>query len=511
MPEATLPTGVTLYFEQTGLVREEPLVLVNGLTMDTTSWDALAERLGRNHAVIRYDGRGQGRSEKPEGPYLTVQHAADLVGLLDHLGLERVHLIGLSNGGLVSLVAAGELAGPTSDRIASVTVIDSFAEVDTALRLILDSWQRALDAGGPGLRFDVATPWVWGQAFLRDQEDALVSWRAAASATDPRRAHALIAGMATFEADAGPALATLRCPVLALHGEDDVMTPARHGRALLRHAADGRLATVPEAALGIIRVVNSHMERAIRVISVERGHDPRDFTLFSFGGAGGMHAAYLARMLGMPRVLIPKNPGILSAIGMLMADVIKDYSQTVMARAEELSQSDVEAAFAPLEERGREELAAEGVDPARIVLERFFDMRYEGQSWEIVTPADGDFVENFHALHERAYGYRNESRPVQAVNIRLRARGVPEKPAFERAERGPEELPPDAIVDRREVVFDGEPLASLVLDRDRLVPGNRIHGPAVIVEYTSTLLVPPFASGRVDEYGNLVLDIEEDA
>jgi N-methylhydantoinase A len=278
----------------------------------------------------------------------------------------------------------------------------------------------------------------------------------------------------------------------------------------VRQSAELGLAPV-DLAEGILTVANANMERAIRVISVERGHDPRDFTLFSFGGAGGMHAAYLARMLGMPRVLIPKNPGILSAIGMLMADVIKDYSQTVMARAEELSRDDVEAAFAPLEERGREELAAEGVEPGRVMLERFFDMRYEGQSWEIVTPAKGDFVENFHALHERSYGYRNESRAVQAVNVRLRARGVPEKPAFERAEPGPQEISPEAIVDRREVVFGGEPLASLVFDRERLVPGNRIRGPAVIVEYTSTLLVPPFASGRVDEYGNLVLDIEEDA
>jgi 3-oxoadipate enol-lactonase len=109
------------------------------------------------------------------------------------------------------------------------------------------AWLAAHEVGGPAHRFDVATPWVWGQAFLRDQAEALSAWRTAAAATDPRRAHALIAGMAAFDADAGPALATLRCPVLALHGEDDVMTPARHGRALLRHAADGRLATVPEA------------------------------------------------------------------------------------------------------------------------------------------------------------------------------------------------------------------------------------------------------------------------
>ncbi|MBG0776192.1 MAG: hydantoinase/oxoprolinase family protein [Desulfovibrionaceae bacterium] len=267
-----------------------------------------------------------------------------------------------------------------------------------------------------------------------------------------------------------------------------------------------------EVAEGILAVANTNMERAIRVISVERGFDPREFTLFSFGGAGGLHACNLARLLNMPTVFIPKNPGILSAVGMLMADVIKDYSHTVMLEAPKTvtgeSRAATEALFAPLEARGREELAAEGIAPDAVVLERFLDMRYEGQSFEIITPFDGDYVEAFHGLHEKTYGYRNSGKPVQVVNIRLRAKGSPTKPTFEPAPLGGPEPAPEALLGEREVVFGGRAVTSRVVDRDRLAPGNVIQGPAVIVEYTSTLLIPPFADARVDAYGNLIIDIE---
>ncbi|MDF1524432.1 MAG: alpha/beta hydrolase, partial [Trueperaceae bacterium] len=177
--------------------------------------------------------------------------AADLVALVAHLrahhGLDRVHLVGLSSGVPAAVFAAAELEAAHPGSVASLTASDGFVRQDAHLRLIVRAWLAAHEVGGPAHRFDVATPWVWGQAFLRDHADALEDWRTAAAATDPVRAHALIGGMAAFAGDAGPALATLRVPVLALHGEDDVMTPVRHGRALLAHAADGRLATVPEA------------------------------------------------------------------------------------------------------------------------------------------------------------------------------------------------------------------------------------------------------------------------
>jgi 3-oxoadipate enol-lactonase len=227
------------------------VLLVNGLMMAIEAWQGLADDLLADHRVVRYDQRGQGGSDDPDGPHRIETHADDLVELVEGLthehGLRRFHLVGLSSGAPAAVLAAAAIETGSPGRVLSLTSCDGFVVADVHLRLIVRAWLAAHEVGGPAHRFDVATPWVWGQAFLREGAEALSTWRAAAAATDPRRAHALIAGMAAFDADAGPALATLRCPVLALHGEDDVMTPARHGRALLRHAANGRLATVPEA------------------------------------------------------------------------------------------------------------------------------------------------------------------------------------------------------------------------------------------------------------------------
>ncbi len=264
-----------------------------------------------------------------------------------------------------------------------------------------------------------------------------------------------------------------------------------------------------ELAEGILAVANTNMEKAIRVISVERGYDPREFTLFSFGGAGGLHAAFLARLLNIPTILIPGNPGILSAIGMLMADVIKDYSRTVMLNQHTTDQSALAELFGPMDERGREDLAAEGIGPQDMKLEHYLDMRYEGQSYEIIVPFEGDFVEAFHSLHEQTYGYRNPGKTVEIVNVRLRARGMPVKPVFPRSEFTSETPSPEAVVGERQVIFDSRPVSATLYDRSKLTCGNRIEGPAIVLEYSSTIVVPPFAKGSVDGYGNLVLEIEE--
>lgn len=261
-----------------------------------------------------------------------------------------------------------------------------------------------------------------------------------------------------------------------------------------------------ELAEGILSVANTTMERAIRVISVERGFDPRHFTLFSFGGAGGMHAAFLAQLLNIPEILVPKNPGILSAIGMLMADIIKDYSQTVMIGPEK--RGEIEKRFLPLEKRGRSELVHEGVDAANVILETFLDMRYQGQSYEIIVPLADDYVELFHELHEKTYGYSNREKAVEIVNLRLRARGMPEKPRFPESEEAGETPPDEAFLAEKKVVFEGRQFITAIMARDRLKCGNIIRGPAVLVEYTATVVVPPFASARVDEYENIIMTVQ---
>ena len=266
-----------------------------------------------------------------------------------------------------------------------------------------------------------------------------------------------------------------------------------------------------ELAEGVLDVANTNMERAIRLISVERGYDPREFTLFTFGGAGALHAASLAKLLHMPQVFVPRNPGILSAVGMLMADVIKDYSQTVMLVAGETHPQEIAGHFAPLEKRALEELLEEGVDKERIVLEHYLDMRYEGQSFEIVTPLalkGRDQSEAFHALHERTYGYRNQAKAVEIVNVRLRARGLPEKPEFQARPLAASAPPKEAVLAHREAVFAGKACRTAIIDRDRLLPGNVVEGPAILVEYSSTVCVPPFANMRVDGYGNVIMRID---
>lgn len=262
-----------------------------------------------------------------------------------------------------------------------------------------------------------------------------------------------------------------------------------------------------ELAEGILSVANTAMEKAIRVISVEKGYDPREFVLFSFGGAGGMHAPFLARLLNIPKVLVPQNPGILSAIGMIMADVIKDYSFTVMRNQLNCTTEELSTLFEDLEKRGLYDLSKEGIEEENVSLEKYLDMRYEGQSYEIIVPFDANHISSFHSLHEKTYGYRNEDKIVEIVNIRLRARGIPDKAKFQKAKEMKEEPPEKALLGEREVVFDQRVNKTQILARDQLLSGNKIPGPAILVEYSSTIVIPPFAEASVDEYGNVVMEI----
>lgn len=260
-----------------------------------------------------------------------------------------------------------------------------------------------------------------------------------------------------------------------------------------------------EMALGVVEVANGTMEKAIRLISLERGYDPHEFTLVSFGGAGGLHAISLAELLSIPRVLIPEDPGLLSAYGMLLTDVVKDYSLTVMEREGEGDPLYLEGLFSPLLDRGREELLEEGIEEERIFLERSLDMRYEGQSHEINIPFSREYRKIFHRYHERKYGYTHRERTVEVVNIRVRARGI-----FRKIELSPgKEIygppPKEALLKKMDVVFSSGTWGTEVFDRKKISPGHRFSGPAIVVEYSSTLLIPPSWKGKVDPFGNIIL------
>ena len=261
----------------------------------------------------------------------------------------------------------------------------------------------------------------------------------------------------------------------------------------------GPLGSVEEFAAGILRVVETSMEKAIRVISVERGYDPRDFTLVAFGGGGPLHACALARALEVPRVLVPALPGALSAVGILLADTMREYSRTVMQPVT----ADLEHVFAELEQIGREDFAAEGLEGSAL---RSADLRYVGQGYELNLPFGETMGNDFHALHQRRYGFANEARAIEIVNVRVRL-VAPAEPFDAPCQPL---VPGDgsaALVSSRSVFFDGRPHPTRIYERDRLHAGDAFSGPAIISEYSSATILPPGDHLHVDVWGNIVIEV----
>jgi N-methylhydantoinase A len=250
------------------------------------------------------------------------------------------------------------------------------------------------------------------------------------------------------------------------------------------------------------------MEKAIRVISVERGHDPRDYTLVAFGGAGALHACELAAALEIPRVLVPCFPGALSALGILRADVTKDLSRTVRLEAESTTDAKpkLQRAFDALEQEGRKQMRAEGFFSSSVKIHRSLDMRYAGQSYELNVPYAGNFISAFHSAHELRYGYFDGARACEVVNIRARFTGRTPKPALPKLKSGGQSTAP-ALVSKSQSLFHGRRKLTAIYDRSRLRAGNRIPGPAIVTEYSATSLIPPDWAGRVDRNGNLILEL----
>lgn len=262
--------------------------------------------------------------------------------------------------------------------------------------------------------------------------------------------------------------------------------------------------SIEQFAQGILDVVEATMEKAIRVISIERGRDPRDYTLVAFGGAGGLHACSLAASLSIPRVMVPKLPGALSALGILRADVVKELSHTVMLGVQSARAlvGPLRSAFGRVERDGLREMREEGFSPRAVRIERFVDIRYVGQAFEVTVSASGDFVEAFHREHERRYGYSDAARPVEVVNVRVRLTGATPKLDWPRQRSGSADSR-HAVIARRSVYFGAKRFDTPVYARERLRPGNRVAGPAVISEYSATTVLPPGWKARVDGFENL--------
>jgi len=267
--------------------------------------------------------------------------------------------------------------------------------------------------------------------------------------------------------------------------------------AALERLAGAMGADVATAARGVIEVANANIERALRRVSIARGYDPRDFTLMAFGGAGPLHACEVAERLQIPRVLLPRYPGVLCAFGLLMADVRLDYSRGVLAALSTESLAQARTALDGLVAEARATLAQEGVAEADMLLMATVDLRYRGQAFELTVPFESDVAEAFHAAHEATYGYALRGRPLELVTLRLEAVGRVDKPPMR-----PEPVTPNDAADARlGVRADGVTL----YERERLRPGARFAGPALVFQLDSTNYIAPGWAAEVDGYRHLVL------
>ncbi|HSE96927.1 MAG TPA: hydantoinase/oxoprolinase family protein, partial [Blastocatellia bacterium] len=264
-----------------------------------------------------------------------------------------------------------------------------------------------------------------------------------------------------------------------------------------------REVTADRAALGIVRVANANMERALRVVSVERGQDPRLFTLVSFGGAGGLHVCELAAALRIPRIVVPRSPGTLSALGVLLGDVVKDYSRTVMSKTEGVRSKKIEGIYAALEREAAKDLGREGFAPDRINLARSAAMRYVGQSFEIAVSWGRRFEELFHVAHRERYGYADAARPTEIVSLRVKATGVTEKPRLPSYRtRNAHTVEPSY---EARVFLSERAVKVPVYLRDDLFAGARLRGPAIVSEYSSTTLITPGRTVEIDPWLNMII------
>ena len=472
-------------------------------------------------------------------------------------GVKRLRVMS-SNGGSISPQAAGRLAVRTALSGPAGGVAGAFALASAA------GFDRIItfDMGGtstdvalcPGRILERNETIVGGLPVRGPTVDVLSVGAGGGSIARIDEGGALRVGPESAGADPGPACYG--------HGAEPTVTDAHVvlGRIVPEQFLGGRMTIRPElsfeamkriaspfdsdahrAAAAVLRVANANMEGALRRVSVERGHDPRDFTLVAFGGAGPLHACDLASALRIPRVLIPPHAGVLSALGMATAPIVKEMSAAVMltvegrgvvgarhsehrstnngdslAKRHSLSNQDPYAsplrALTPLhkdlEARGRQKLESEGFTLDAMALRTFLEMRYAGQSYELSIPVESltpnDFLPRFHAAHHERYAHSDPARPVEIVTLRVKLLlpGVGRSNHKGEVRKG--KRPTPSV--RREVWFEAKRAQSTVYDRPQLSPGATFRGPALVVQMDSTTAVPPGWRAEVDAFGNLLLE-----
>ena len=306
-----------------------------------------------------------------------------------------------------------------------------------------------------------------------------------------------------------------------LAGGEMKISPESAKNAFMKKIAKPLGISVIEAALGVIEIINTHITRALRLVSIERGYNPADFTLFAFGGAGPMHVAFLAETLGIKNVIIPPNPGVFSAIGLILADFRHDFVNNIMKNIYELTPEILKEKFKDMEKEAVKLLQKEGFEPEQIIVEKKLALRYLGQSYEIMVPLSGlaplsrcdkkadaikATIKNFHQRHKEIYGYAVENEPIEIVTAHITATGITQKPEFLKSICNTSFIPSEALIDKRKVFFDKTGWTQTpIYSRDALLSGNFVNGPAVIEQYDTTIVIPPTWNACVDNFFNLYL------
>ncbi|MGD9617205.1 MAG: hydantoinase/oxoprolinase family protein [Alphaproteobacteria bacterium] len=461
---------------------------------------------------------------------------ADGLGLADDVPV----MVMEAAGGLMTVASAREkpvhtvLSGPAGGVVASahVAALSGFDDIiamdmggtSTDISLVLDGRPlvtREASLDGIPVRIPVIDINAIGAG------GGSIAWidEGGALRVGPRSAEA-VPGPACYGRGGGEPTVTDANLVLGRLGADTrlggelTLDPEAAERTIAARIAKPLGLDLVEAASGILRVANATMARGIRVVSVERGHDPRRLTLVPFGGAGPMHGSPLARELAIPRLLIPPTPGILSALGMLIADLRHDLVQTRLAAHRDLSPGEVRALFEPMLAEARRLLDADRVPDERQRIEMRLDMRYVGQSYELPIPIAGfseaewaALVPTFHREHTSRFGHGDPGAPVEIVSFSVTATGLIDTPELPRLPRGGAELPQEARLGNRRAYFEaGEGYKAgwaecAVWRREALLAGNRIAGPAIVEEISATTVLYPGDRAHVDAVGSLIVEV----
>jgi len=452
------------------------------------------------------------------------------------LGMHATPHMTQSNGGVIGFEQAARLpvrtvlSGPSTGVVGAQEVggLDGLTDLitfdmggtstDVALvqhgrcRLVSEALVHGYPIKAPML--DIHTVGAGGGSIAYVDSGGLLKVGPGSAGADPGPVCYARGNAAPTVTDANVVLQTLN-PTLLLGGRMPV-------RQDLARAAIEQLATlldldVMTTAQGIVSVVTANMARAIRVISVQRGHDPRDYTLVAFGGAGPLHAARLAKELEIGRILVPRNPGILCAMGLLLTDLRADFGTTRLHTLSSAALPEVAEAFATLRAQADAWFVAESIAPSARRITRTVDMRYVGQNYELPVPLPNGAIgpatldalaAGFAVAHQQIYGFVAEDDPVQLVTFRIEATGVVPKASFEpRPDAGPDAS--GALTGYREVWLPEHSgyATCHVYDRDRLRAGNRIIGPAIVEQMDATTLVLPDMIACVEPYLNLIMEV----